>query len=190
MTIKHHCVLLGLDKVRVMLRAAKERVLFQMRLNKVPLQHSVQLICKAGGIPLGELASCCGYHRNYLYKSLKGDITPAIQFRENVSNLLGVDPWAYQVLAEFDFEDTLDSIEKILTILQIENIPLQHSVSMIFRAKGLAIGKLAKDYGYHRNHLFQALSGQRQPSTHLRADIAKRLGVDPWDYAPRREVCA
>ena len=166
------------------------RVLSQLKSNNVPLQHSVQLICKIRGVPLGDLAGDCGYHRNYLYKSLKGDVTPAIQFRERVSELLAVDPWCYQVPAESYFEDSQDSIEGILELLRLENVPLQHSVSMICKAKGLAIGKLASDLGFHRNHLVQALSGQRQPSVRLRTGVAKRLGVDPWNYDPRMESSA
>ncbi len=166
------------------------RVLSQLRRSNVPLQHSVQLICKVGGVPLGELASNCGYHRNYLYKSLKGDVTPAGEFRMSVLGRLGVDPWDYQISPEVSFDDSSDSIVEILQLLQAEGVPLQHSVSMLCKTKSIAVGKLAANLGFHRNHLFQALSGQRQPSIRLREGVEKQLGVDPWDYAPDLEASA
>tara|TARA_B100000446_G_scaffold87859_1_gene82666 strand:- start:86 stop:607 length:522 start_codon:yes stop_codon:yes gene_type:complete len=173
-----------------MLQAAKERVLLQLQTHNVPLQHCVQLICRIQGISLKNLSEGCGYHRNHLYQTLSGIRSPSKVFRDGVSKRLSVDPWAYCASSEAVFDGSSNSIKRILIFLQRENIPLQHSVSMICKTKGIRLGKLAISFGIHRNYLFQTLSGDRTPSADLRNRMRKELGVDPWNYAPRREVCA
>lgn len=173
-----------------MLQASTRHILSHLQTHNVPLQHCVQLICRIQGISLKNLSEGCGYHRNHLYQTLSGIRSPSKVFRDGVSKRLSVDPWAYRASSEAVFDGSSDSIKKMLIFLQSENIPLQHSVSMICRTKGIGLGKLAISFGIHRNYLFQTLSGERTPSADLRGKMRKELGVDPWDYAPRREVCA
>ncbi len=173
-----------------MLPESKLRVLSQLKGFNIPLQHVVQLICKSDNIALGALVKDMGYHRNHLYQTLSGIRSPSKVFRDGVSERLSIDPWVYRASPEAVFDGSPDSIKKMLIFLQRENVSLQHSVSMICKAKGIGLGKLAISLGIHRNYLFQTLSGERTPSADLRNKMRRELGVDPWDYAPRREVCA
>ncbi len=173
-----------------MIPESKLRILSHLERNNVPLQHSVQLICKADGIALGELVREMGFHRNHLYQTLSGIRRPSKAFRDGISKRLSVDPWAYCAPQGEPFDGSSRSLARVLEFLQQERVPLQHSVSMICKAKGIALGKLAVSLGIHRNYLFQTLSGQRKPSTQLRSGVEKYLGVDPWDYAPTLEASA
>lgn len=73
----------------------EEEILAIHRKHKVQLQHSVWLLCKHKGLKLADLAEGCGYHRNYLYMSLSGAITPALEFRNAITDKLGIDPWDF-----------------------------------------------------------------------------------------------
>jgi len=166
------------------------RVLSHLKRNNVPLTHSLQLICKSKGIALGRLATKSGYHRNYLYKCLCGEIIPADDFKKRISAEVGVDPWLYGYPTGGGFKIDTASIRRLFSFLKDEEIPLQYSVSMVCKARGIALGKLASDCGYHRNQLYLSLTGVHRPSKKLRKGVEKQLGVDPWDYAPVQETCA
>tara|TARA_B100000446_G_scaffold181911_1_gene199802 strand:+ start:105 stop:392 length:288 start_codon:yes stop_codon:yes gene_type:complete len=88
------------------------------------------------------------------------------------------------------FRDDPEAIKRILDFLKSEGIPLQHSVSMICKVKGIALGKLANECGYHRNQLYLSLTGSHRPSQQLRDGVAKQLGVDPWNYTHVEGICA
>lgn len=61
----------------------------------VPLQLSVQLVCKWKNIGVAELTEAGGYHRNYLSATLRGVQIPSRAFRAHVRSVLGIDPWAF-----------------------------------------------------------------------------------------------
>jgi hypothetical protein len=71
-------------------------ILRELQRHKVPLQHSVALLCKLQGRGIGGLAQACGYHRNSVYKALAGEV---VQVQEDmmdaVAKELGINPWAF-----------------------------------------------------------------------------------------------
>ncbi|MCR6651420.1 MAG: hypothetical protein NVV73_07965 [Cellvibrionaceae bacterium] len=75
---------------------AMSDILRDLQRHKVPLQHSVALLCKLQGRGIGGLAQACGYHRNSVYKALAGEV---IQVQEDmmdaVAKELGINPWAF-----------------------------------------------------------------------------------------------
>lgn len=60
-------------------------------------------------------------------------------------------------------------------------VPLQHSVALLSRLRGVSLAHVARRAGCHRNGLYQALVGQVQPSARLRQALLAELGVDPWE---------
>ncbi|MCI0667557.1 MAG: hypothetical protein L0Y43_05840 [Methylococcaceae bacterium] len=71
-------------------------------------------------------------------------------------------------------------VERILRLHTECGIPLQHSVAMLFRVKGVSLGTAAKQAGYQRTYLYKTLSGELAPSPRLRETMESMLGVDPW----------
>lgn len=71
-------------------------ILRTLKRHKVPLQHSVTLLCKVQGRAISDLAHACEYHRNSLYKALAGEVVEVQpDMIEAVAAELGVNPWAY-----------------------------------------------------------------------------------------------
>lgn len=82
---------------------------------------------------------------------------------------------------------TPDSMTDILRTLKRHNVPLQHSVTLLCKLQGRAIGDLAQACGYHRNSLYKALAGEVvQVQSDMVDAVTAELGVNPWAYAPIR----
>lgn len=71
---------------------------------------------------------------------------------------------------------------EILCVHKRLGIQLQHSVWLLCKHKGIVLSELAAECGYHRNYLYMSLSGTIQPAREFREAVAKKLGVDPWEY--------
>jgi transcriptional regulator with XRE-family HTH domain len=67
-------------------------------------------------------------------------------------------------------------------------VPLQHSVALLFKTKGLSLNAFAKRAGYQRTYLYKALSGSLSPSPGLREAMVEALGVDPWIYPGHQQA--
>jgi len=77
--------------------------------------------------------------------------------------------------------------EQTLRLLQVHSecgVPLQHSVALLFKCKGLSLDGFSRQAGYQRTYLYKALAGSLSPSPGLRAAMAGVLGVDPWPPSP------
>lgn len=82
---------------------------------------------------------------------------------------------------------TPESMTDILQTLKRHNVPLQHSVTLLCKLQGRAIGDLAQACGYHRNSLYKALAGEVvQVQSDMVNAVMAELGVNPWAYAPSR----
>lgn len=74
------------------------------------------------------------------------------------------------------------AIKEILLVLQKHQVPLQHGVALICRARGEQLSALASRCGFHRNSLYKALAGEIAPNPKLVSAVRSELGVNPWDY--------
>jgi hypothetical protein len=59
-------------------------------------------------------------------------------------------------------------------------VPLQHAVALLFRTRRLSLGAFARQTGYQRTYLYQALAGKAPPPRAMREAMIRLLGVDPW----------
>ena len=61
-------------------------------------------------------------------------------------------------------------------------VPFKYSVMFLLKVHGYAVRDLQASAQITSGGLHQALDGAFQPSSLLRAEIKKRLGLDPWTW--------
>jgi transcriptional regulator with XRE-family HTH domain len=71
---------------------------------------------------------------------------------------------------------------EILVVLKKHQVPLQHGVSLLCKAKGLTLSELSVACGYHRNSIYKALSGENNVQPDMIKKVENLLGVNPWDF--------
>lgn len=113
------------------------------------------------------------------------------------------DPSQYQTLSSEEWQGGLalhvkhnrgnsamnaQSMNEIMEVLQKHRVPLQYSVALICKVKGIGMASLTEACGYHRNYLNQTLCGAIKPAQAFREQITNRLGIDPWLYANTTQV--
>lgn len=70
--------------------------------------------------------------------------------------------------------------EEILAVLGKHDVPLQHSVALLCKMRGVTLTEVAKACGCHRNLLYKALAGEIAPNNELVTGVAAFLGMNPW----------
>ncbi len=75
-----------------------------------------------------------------------------------------------------------EQTNRLLQIHAEMEIPLQHTVALLFKTKGLTLNSFAKQAGYQRTYLYKALAGSLAPSIELRKAMVDALGIDPWTF--------
>ncbi len=79
------------------------------------------------------------------------------------------------------------NIKRLLDMHQQCGIPVGLSVPFIFKALKINIGAFAESSAYARSYLYRVLNGTHSASDEFRAAMTKKLGIDPWLYAPTEE---
>jgi hypothetical protein len=73
-----------------------------------------------------------------------------------------------------------ECVRKLLEATAECGVPLQHAVALLFRTHRLSLGVFARQAGYQRTYLYQALAGKAPPPRAMREAMIRLLGVDPW----------
>ena len=82
-----------------------------------------------------------------------------------------------------------EGMVEILVVLKKHQVPLQHGVSLLCKAKGLTLSELSVACGYHRNSIYKALSGENNVQPEMKLKVENLLGVNPWNFVSDKSAC-
>lgn len=71
---------------------------------------------------------------------------------------------------------------EIMEVLCRHQVPLQHTVALLCKAKGVPLNEIAKQVGCHRNLVYKSLAGEVAPNPQLVQGLREVLGLDPWAF--------
>ena len=71
-------------------------------------------------------------------------------------------------------------VQELMRVHARLGVPVVHTVALVARLRHVSLSALAREAGYHRNSLYQALVGDIRPPQRLHDVVIQKLGIDPW----------
>lgn len=132
---------------------------------------------RQAGVPLPRAAIMLAADRGAAFDEIQmrmlRDGVGAVETRQSITRLLGVDPWGAEAACVIDQEE-------LLQVLKDAGVPLHKAVSLLCDLMGTSLAAIARQADCRRNSAYAAMRGEFAPPEALRAAMGSVLGVDPW----------